>query len=329
MKNSDPVVSVIVVTWNAMRYVEECLESLQRDHELSIEIIVVDNASTDQTPQLIAQKFPQVMLIRNQENLGFAKGNNIGIAHSRGKYLFLINSDVNVPSGCIGKLLSFVEANPRVGVAGPQMLGPTGSVRRSTMRFPTIWNSLCRALALDSLFRGRRWAGGYLMSDFDHKHTREVEVLNGWFWVVRRKALDEVGLLDERFFMYGEDIDWCFRFHKAGWKLMFCADASAIHYGGASSAAAPVRFYIEMQKASFQYWGKHHGWPSSTTYRAVVLVHELVRLGGYGVAYLLKLDRNGVEKMERSWAVLSWITSRESGRSWHVARSSRPQATVS
>lgn len=308
----EPTISVIVVTWNAKRYVEECLASLRQNADKETEIIVVDNASSDGTPELIRDQFPEVRLIANRENYGFARGNNIGIATSHGRYLFLVNSDVNVPAGCFQKIVAYMDTHPEVGLLGPQMLGPHQEIRRSTMRAPTLSNLFCRALALDTIFRGKRWAGGFLMGDFAHDTTREVEVLNGWFWVVRRRAADQVGWLDERFFMYGEDLDWCYRFRQAGWKLVFFADAAAVHYGGASSAAAPLRFYLEMQRADLQYWKKHYGWGSCLVYRAITVLHELMRMAGYAVIHLLKPPARpeSAHKIRRSIGALGWMLRR-------------------
>jgi len=313
--------SIIVVTWNAKRYVDECVRSLGKNRDaVSSEIIVVDNASTDGTPELIEAVLPQACLIRNASNLGFARANNLGIARSRGKYLFLINSDVTLPPGCIAKLAALMEENPSIGLLGPQMLGPQvgaahaaglpGEIRRSTMRFPTVWNQFCRALGLDLVLKSR-WAGGFLMPDFAHDRTRDVEVLNGWFWVVRREALEQVGPLDERFFMYGEDIDWCYRFRQAGWRCVFYAGARAVHYGGASSAAAPVRFYLDMQRANLQYWKKHHGPLARAAYYGITLVHHLLRTAGHGLAYLVKpsSQKESAYKLQRSLAALRWLLS--------------------
>ena len=141
-----------------------------------------------------------------------------------------------------------MESHPEVGMVGPTMLSPDGLVRRSTMRFPSVLNSLGRALALDRFPIAPRLMGGQMMSDFNHRETREIEILNGWFWFIRREALEPIGLLDESFFIYGEDMDWCYRFHQKRWKVVFCSSAASIHYGGASSSAAPVRFYLQMKK---------------------------------------------------------------------------------
>jgi GT2 family glycosyltransferase len=304
-------VSVVVVVWNAQKYVMECLESLQ-EHcgTVCSEIIVVDNSSTDGTPDLVAERFPEFRLIRNEENVGFAKANNIGIAHSSGEYICLVNSDVKFTQDCISPILQYLERKPEVGMVGPTMLAANGEIRRSTMRFPTIWNNFTRAFSLDLLFRGSRIFGGLLMADFDHRRTIPVEVLNGWFVIVRRSAIEKVGLLDPQFFMYGEDVDWCYRFRKAGQRIVFFAEAEAIHYGGASSANAPVRFYLEMYRATFQYWRKHRGWLAQKLYLANLAVYHCSRVLGFSLRYMFLAHQrpNTVLKLKRSVACLRWAT---------------------
>ncbi len=308
---ASPLVSIIIVVWNAKRYVLECLESL-REHGVTIctEVIVVDNASTDGTPDLIAQRFPQFTLIRNPENYGFARANNIGIAASSGDYLCLVNSDVKFTRDCISPMLQYLGENPEVALLGPRMLGPNGEVRRSTMRFPTLWNTFCRAIGLDTLFPHSRRFGGLLMSDFDHNQTAPVEVLNGWFWLVRRTAIARVGLLDPIFFMYGEDVDWCYRFHHAGEKTVFFAGAEAIHYGGASSSNAPLRFYLEQSYANWQFWRKHHGWLPQMAFLATLAVHNLIRFLGAAAGYLLSPSQRPLNllKLKGSLVCLQWVT---------------------
>ncbi len=304
-------ISIVIVTWNAKRYTEECLRSLEQQRaDLAMEIIVVDNASSDGTVELVRDEFPRVNLVENPGNYGFARGNNIGLRRARGQYVCLINSDVNVPPECLPRMHEYMEATPAIGVLGPRMLGRRGTVDRSYMRFPTIWNCLCNTLALDSLFGGSRLFGGILMRDFKNTRTADVEVLNGWFLMIRRAALEQVGLLDETFFMYGEDIDWSYRFYKAGWKRVYFAGAEAIHYGGASSDNAPVRFYIEKQRANLQFWRKHHGRLGAASYRLVVYLHESLRLLGHGVRFLVKgsARAEAALKVKRSWACIRTLS---------------------
>jgi GT2 family glycosyltransferase len=308
-----PAIAIISVTWNAKKYVHKCLRSLAEDVDLAAEVIIVDNASTDGTPDLVAEEFPGFRLFRNTENLGFAKANNAGIRASRGDYVCLINSDVVVPRGCLRRLLEYMQANPDIGLLGPQMVGPDGAVRRSSMRLPSFRNSIGRALAADRIPLLSRAFNGQMMADFNHDQTADVEVLNGWFWMVRREALEQVGLLDERFFIYGEDLDWCKRFRQSGWRVVFFADAKALHYGGASSSAAPVRFYIEMQRANLQYWRKHHGLLERSLNCTVVCVQHALRLVCYSAASLLKVGNlaEAAAKKRRSWAFLKWMAGLE------------------
>ena len=281
--------SIIIVSWNTKKYMEECLTSLTTiNGNLSAEIIVVDNASADGTPDMIRAQFPDVKLIETGANLGFAKGNNVGIKEATGKYICLINSDVNVPSDCLEKMHTFMEQQPSIGLLGPGMLRPDGKVYRSGMRFPTLWNLFLRALFLDSLFKSTGLFGGFLMKDFQFDQTRDIDVLNGWLWMARREALNQVGPLDGRFFMYAEDVDWCKRFHLAGWRVVFYAEASAVHYGGASAASQPSRFNVEMQRANLQYWKKYHGRVSLFFYLLIGCLSYSVRALGWSGVYLMK-----------------------------------------
>lgn len=170
------------------------------------------------------------------------------------------------------------------------MIGRDGAIHRSGMRFPTLWNCVCDALMLHRLFGRRPIFGGQSMADFDWSSPRDVEVLNGWFWLIRRNALSEVGLLDEQFFMYGEDMDWCKRFYDGGWRIVFAPDAAAIHYGGGSAEQAPTRFYLEMQKANLQDWTKHHHRATRPLYVSVLVLHHFVRLIGYRCRQAMRMD---------------------------------------
>lgn len=303
-------ISVIIVSWNAKNYLKECIESLESEvSNYDSEIIVVDNASDDGSPELVIEYFPQVKLIRNESNLGFAKANNIGIKYSSGKYLFLINSDIKVIKDCIKILIEYGEQNLHAGIIGPKILTPEGKVQRSCMGFPTLWNSFCRTLALDSLFPKSKVFGGQLLNYWNHDSNRNVDVINGCFWMVRREALNQVGLLDEDFFIYGEDIDWCKRFKTLGWEVVFFPEAKAIHYGGASSANSPTRFFIEMQRANIKYWDKHHNYYAKKVYVFLLLVHHVVRILGNGIKFIfLRKKKNDLyNKIQRNWAAIKWI----------------------
>ncbi len=302
-------ISIVIVTWNAKKYVAECLDSLRSYiDDPGSEIILVDNASTDGTPELVRDSYPGVILIRNEQNLGFATANNIGLRRTTGEYICLINSDVHVLDGCIEKCVQYLEKEPSIGLLGPKMLGADRKSYRSYMGAPTLWRSFCRSLKLDVMFPQSKLFSGFLMSYFKRDHIAEVDVVNGWFWVTRRQALDQVGLLDETFFIYGEDIDWCKRFHQAGWKVVYFPDAESIHYGGASSSKAPLRFYMEMQKANYQYWKKYYGRPSQLLYLSMNWMEQAVRLAGQAVLVVAGKSRSDASfKVRRSVACMCWI----------------------
>jgi len=308
--NTEVTLSVIIVTWNGKRYALECLASLhQGESALPFEIIVVDNASTDGTPEAIREQYPDVQLVRNEANLGFAKANNIGMAKSRGKFVALVNSDVVLPPGCLEKMVQYLEENPGIGVLGPKMLSPNGSIGQSVMRLPTVWNTICSSLGLHRVLPDSKLFGGFLMDGYPYNKVDDVEVLTGWFWMVPRVALQQVGGLDEQFFMYGEDIDWCQRFLKAGWRVVFYSDAEALHYGAASSSEAPTRFYVEMRRANLQYFRKHHGWTGSLGYLLATWVHELTRIVGYSFVYCYDRTKRPVAafKVSRSMSCIRWL----------------------
>ncbi len=310
-ENSQPVLSIIIVTWNGKKFALECLDSLRRlKGSPSMEVIVVDNASTDGTPAAIEEQFPEVQLVRNDANLGFAKANNVGIALSRGKYVCLVNSDVVVPAGCLETMTAYMDEHRDIGLLGPKMLSPDGGIGQSVMRLPTVWNIFCTALGLHSIFPDSRHLGGFLMDGYKYDAIDDVEVLTGWFWMVPRAALEQVGGLDQQFFMYGEDIDWSYRFLKAGWRVVFYPDAEALHYGAASSGQAPTRFYVEMRRANLQYFRKHHGRLGGVGYLLSTWIHELVRVLGYGALYCFNRYKraDAAFKVGRSLSCIKWLT---------------------
>ena len=308
-------ISIVIVSWNCKRLVLDCLASLRAQFtpEL-VEIILVDNASTDGTPEAVRQYYPCVVVIRNPDNFGFARANNIGIDAAKGKYVCLINPDVVVLDKCIARMYDYMESHVRVGMLGPVILGANGAIQRSCMRRPTLWNQFCRAVGLDSVTSSSRMFGGFLMKDFQFDEIRDVDVINGCFWMVRREALDCVGVLDPQFWMYGDDLDWCERYHLAGWKVTFFPQASAIHYGGGTTENAPIFFYVEMHRANLQYWRKYHNVFSYCCYWLILNIAHGIRSLAFGALYLFKWsDRPQVlSKLKRHAACLLWlITSKE------------------
>lgn len=306
-------ISIIIVNWNAKEYLLSCLASIEETAgECTKEIIVVDNASGDGSAAALEADFPNVQVIRSEDNLGFAKANNLGISKSRGRYVCLVNPDVIVLAACIPALVEMMDRNPRVGLAGPRMLNPDGTLQPSCRRSPTLWSGICTALYLPRLFPRAAMFSDCLMRYWPHDTMRKVESLTGSFWIARREAIDDVGLLDEEFFLYGEDIDWCKRFWLGGWEVLFAPVGQAIHHGGASSANTPVACFVEKRKASVRVWGKYHGRVSTVAHVLILLFRDGVRLVLNVVWYVLCPAQRGVtrKKIVSHWACVRWLSCR-------------------
>jgi len=272
-------VSVVIVNWNTRGYLRDCLMSIRRyPAELDCEVIVVDNNSSDGSADMVATDFPEVTLIRADANLGFARANNLAMSRARGDWLALVNSDALVHAGCLQRLCDYLSRHPDVALVGPRVTGGDGRLQRTCRHLPGVWNTLCRTLALDRVLPESRYFGGYEMPSRDHETEFDAEVLSGCFCIARRQAVEQVGGLDEQFFFYGEDIDWCKRFADAGWRKVFVPSATATHFGGGSTANAPLRYSIEILRATLKYWRKHHGVTGETLCRGLLMAHHGVRL---------------------------------------------------
>ena len=303
-------ISVIIVSWNACSYLRNCLYSIR---EMGVsqapEVIVVDNASNDGSAEMVAKEFPEAKLIRSPENLGFARANNLGMKHATGLYLAFINSDVVVHSGCFERLIRYMEAHPEAGLAGPKIWGGDGRLQRTCRRLPTVWNTMCSTLALERLFPHWPLFSGFEMRHLNDDTPTEVEALSGCFWLARRLSVEKVGGLDERFFFYAEDVDWCKRFKEAGYIIIFLPNATAIHFGGGSSSNAPLRFSIEILRANFLYWKKHHGLIGWVVFYLFSIVYHGLRFAVRGVLKIMGIS-NGVEskyKLKEHAICLRWL----------------------
>jgi GT2 family glycosyltransferase len=306
-------VSILIVSWNARDHLAGCLESIRRaDAPCVLEVIVVDNASADGSAEMVESDHPEVRLIRAGANLGFAKANNLAMQRARGTQFALVNSDALVHPGCLEALSEHLDRHPDVGLAGPRVLGGQGGLQRSCRHLPGLRNTLCRALALDRVFGGRGIFSGYEVSCERHELLHEPEVLSGCFCLARRAAVDHIGGLDERFFFYGEDVDWCRRFRDGGWKLAFIPQATATHFGGGSTANAPLRYSVEIIKATLVYWRKHHGRAGELACASLLAFHHGVRLvarsmlrwSGWGDSPTVR------HKLDEDRACLGWLLFR-------------------
>lgn len=252
-------VSVIIVSWNVRDLLRACLASLSRSAgDFVLEIFVVDNNSADKSAQMVEQEFPQVKLIANKENFGFAAANNQAIRQASGDYLLLLNPDTEVSSQTIAQSIIFMQENERCGVMGPKLLNEDKSVQPSIRRFPTVWPILLMFLKIPKLIPSLAPINRYLATDFDYNKKQSVDQVMGAFMFIRRDVLDKVGLLDEDFFIWFEEVDFCRRVVDAGFQVMYAPNIETIHYGGRSFGQQKT---IKKQKLFFnsawRYFTKH------------------------------------------------------------------------
>jgi GT2 family glycosyltransferase len=301
-------ISVIIVSWNARGHLRNCLASIRETGgSLVREVIVVDNASSDGSPDMVAAEFPEVKLVRANDNLGFSRANNLGIKQASGSFLALVNSDVVVHAGCLEQLTRLLDGHSDIGLAGPRITGGDGCLQLTCRRLPTVWNLTCCALALDRVFSSWPLFSGFEMRHWNYEHQGEVEVLSGCFWLARKAAVEQVGGLDERFFFYAEDIDWCKRFRDAGWKIMFVPQATATHFGGASSSNEPLRYSIEMLRANLIYWKKHHGALGKSSYYLLALIYHSFRFVLRALARVFSSKRDSDSKLKEHVVCIRWL----------------------
>lgn len=252
--------SIIVVNYKTKELTKQTLHSVYASpHNFLFEVIVLDNASLDDSVDMIKAEFPQVILLTNEENLGFSKANNIGINQAQGRYILLLNSDTVIMEDTLEIMMTYMEENTNVGAAGCKVVLPHGSLDKACKRsFPTPENALYNALKLDRLFPNNKKFGAYNLTYLDEDEVHEVDCLVGAFMLVRREAIEQVGLLDEDFFMYGEDIDWCYRIKNVGWKIVYYPKTKIIHYKGGSSKKRNSKVIFEFYRAMYLFYKKHY-----------------------------------------------------------------------
>ncbi len=253
-------ISIVIVNWNVKNLLRECLQSIfASDIDAPPEVIVVDNASADGSVAMVRAEFPQVTLIASDENLGFARGSNLGASHATGNFLFLLNPDTRLQPDTLRLLRDYLQANPSVGVVAPQLLWADGSIQSSRRRFPTPATMLWESTLLEQWFPHNRIAARYRLEDIPPTKTIPVDWAVGAALFLRREIWEQVGGLDESFFMYFEETDWCRRVANAGWKIHYLPMAKVIHYEGQSSGQVIAARMARFQRSKIRYAEKWFG----------------------------------------------------------------------
>ncbi len=254
-----PDISICIVAWNTRRLLDECLCSI-RDlpDETTCEVIVVDNDSADGTVEMVREKHPAVLLLANDHNAGFAAANNQALRLGQAPFMLVLNPDIVVYPGALDALMDVMRRRPRAGAVAPRLMLPDGRVQASCRAFPTPEVVLYHVLGLNALFPRHRRFGAYRMTWWDYNDEREVAQPQASALLLRNDALDEVGLFDEEFPIFFNDVDLSRRMANAGWQTWFTPDANMLHYGGASTAQRPRLMIVESHKSFLRFYGKHY-----------------------------------------------------------------------
>ncbi len=253
-------VSIIIVNWNTRQILRNCLESVyEQTGGLSFEVIVIDNNSADGSCRMIRRYFPDVVLIKNCQNKGFAAANNQGIRIAKGRYVLFLNSDTLILDRAVTKIVSFADENPEAAIVGCRVLNPDRTPQSTSFMFPSIVNMMLSSSYLYKLLPESRFFGRERMRWCSNKRVKEVDVVTGCFMLARRQAIEKVGLMDEAFFMYGEETDWSWRFKEAGWKVLLAPVGEIIHFGQQSSRQNAGAMLLQLRGSILLFFKKHRG----------------------------------------------------------------------
>ncbi|MFA6355980.1 MAG: glycosyltransferase family 2 protein [Candidatus Omnitrophota bacterium] len=308
--------SVVIVNWNAENYLKRCLESVYACNKgLSIEVFVVDNNSSDGSVRMIRSDFPQVKLLENKDNPGFGAANNRALKACTGEFVLILNPDTEVRDGAVGKMTGFLRADPDAGAAGAKLLNADGSVQMTCARnYPDLATEFFWLTTLVRRFPKNRAAGRYLMSYWDHNDRREVDCLSGACIMARSKVLKDIGFFDEDYFMYGEDVDLCYRIKKAGWHIWYLPEAEIVHYGGGSTNRIAEKAAIYDRIAISLFFRKHYGALTAALYRAMCLFIGSAMAVIAGASMPFMKDRAKPKKVFfENLAILAWSLGLRNG----------------
>jgi GT2 family glycosyltransferase len=295
-------VSIVIVSWNVRDLLRRCVMSVASqqstvnsekanlatgDWRLTTEVIIVDNASTDGSVAMLRESFPDARVIANAQNRGFTRANNQGFALARGRYLFALNPDTGLTPGALEAMLAFMDAHPRVGMVGPQLLYPDGSIQSSRRRFPTLATAFFESTKLQQWFPRNRLLARYYVQDTRDDEIQSVDWIVGAAMFIRREVYEQIGGFDEDFFMYSEELDWCYRAKKAGWDVVYFPRAQIIHHEGKSSEQVLAARDIYFHSSKIRFFRKHHGALPALLLRAFLLLMFAYQLAEESAKWLV------------------------------------------
>ncbi|RMD52092.1 MAG: glycosyltransferase family 2 protein [Candidatus Thermofonsia bacterium] len=284
---NQPDLSIIIVSWNVRELLRQCLLSIRQNQGgLQVEIIVVDGASADGSAEMVREAFPDVVLIACQENVGFPRGNNLGIAAANGRYLLILNPDTEIVGDALPQMVAYMQAHPEVGVLGPQLLYPDGTIQSSRRRFPTLTTAFFESTWLQP-YAPKAVLDHYYAADLPDDELAEVDWVMGAAMMLPADVVTAVGGMDPGYFMYSEELDWCRRIKAAGWRVIYFPQAKIIHHEGKSSEQAIAARHINFNRAKLRYYRKYHGRLAALLLRAFLLKSYVYQIVVEGVKGLL------------------------------------------
>jgi len=276
--------SIVIVNWNTKDLLRDCLESVYASEGgFAFETIVVDNCSHDCSADMVSEEFPHVHLIESDINGGYAYANNLGLRRLQARYYLLLNPDTILPTDALGDMLAFMETHPEAGMAGPKLVMADGELDLACRRsFPTPENSFYKLFGLSRLFPKSKRFGQYNLTYLDPDEMAEVDSVVGAFMMVRGEVIEQIGFLDEKYFMYAEDLDWALRAKQAGWKVYYCPHVTVLHYKRRSSEQNPRRARYEFWRAMYVFYRKHYA-EDTPFWLHYLILGGLALRGGTGI----------------------------------------------
>jgi GT2 family glycosyltransferase len=271
-------VSIVILSWNTREMLLDAIRSFWPVAGLAAELIVVDNASADGSADAVERAFPGARVIRNARNLGFSGGVNVGLAAARSELILLLNSDTLVVGTAIAALVDYARAHPQAGVVGPRVLNRDGTLQASCWRFPSLLHLALEASYLYQLFPASRWFNRSRMGGEDLGAPRAVDAVSGCSFLLRRSLLERIGGLDERYFMYSEDVDFCFQTRKAGFEVHYAPVGEIVHFGGGSSRLASQKMFCELRRSVLRFFWKNHSPARASAARWLLVAFLVLRL---------------------------------------------------
>lgn len=305
-------VSIIIVNWNVKNYLRKCLNSIYSETKrLSFEIIVVDNASTDGSAEMLGKEFPQVILIKNDENVGFSKANNQAIKIAQSKYILLLNPDTLILDEAIEKLYRFIEDHRNVVAVGPTILNADGgTIQYDCARtIPSLWNEFCWLSELSLHFKESRFFSYITLDYWDHKDSRYIDLLSGSCMLCKTSIVREINFLDEDYFLYADDVDFCFRIRQKG-KIYYLADAKIIHYGGQSSKQVDNNLWLLRCESTRIFFKKNRGRFYSSGYRQVVVLSQIIKIIFITISSMKHSSYPLKKNLIQCWTLIMWAIKR-------------------